>query len=122
MLREVVSSLRSTKASRDPVALFRQLSHQYASSSAPASKADTPSQTSPAVDTLRQRLAAGMACSVIQAAATQGLKTLGPSTGRLYSNVERCDAGPDFFDFTSAQADDSYSVRAPSWKVSSSST
>ena len=76
MLREVVSSLRSTKTSRDPVALFRQLSHQYASSSAPASKADTPSQTSPAVDTLRQRLAAGMACSVIQATVTERLKRL----------------------------------------------
>lgn len=58
MLRELAASLRP-RASRDPVALFRQLSHQYASSSAPAPDTGTPSQSSGAVDTLRQRLAAG---------------------------------------------------------------
>ena len=59
MLREAASSLCRSTARRDPVALFRQLSQQYASSSAPAPQADPSSVGTGAVDQLRQRLAAG---------------------------------------------------------------
>ncbi|KAL0026426.1 hypothetical protein WJX79_009062 [Trebouxia sp. C0005] len=57
MLREAASSLCRNTVRRDPVAIFRQLSHQYASSSAPAPQVST--ESTAAVDELRQRLASG---------------------------------------------------------------
>ena len=59
MLRELAGSLCRGSARRDPVALFRQLSHQYASSSAPATQASGETQRAATVDALRQRLAEG---------------------------------------------------------------
>ena len=59
MLREVAGSLRRGSAGRDPVALFRQLSHQYASSSAPSTQASSGTERTASVDALRQRLADG---------------------------------------------------------------
>ncbi|DBA81943.1 hypothetical protein WJX77_006139 [Trebouxia sp. C0004] len=57
MLREAASSFCRNTVRRDPVAIFRQLSHQYASSSAPAPRVST--ESTAAVDELRQRLASG---------------------------------------------------------------
>ena len=57
MLREAASSLGRNTVRRDPVAVFRRLSHQYASSSAPAPQVS--SESTAAVDELRQRLASG---------------------------------------------------------------
>ncbi|KAL3142798.1 sphingosine N-acyltransferase subunit lip1 [Trebouxia sp. C0009 RCD-2024] len=59
MLRELAGSLRRGNAGRDPVALFRQLSHQYATSSAPSAQASSGAERTASVDALRQRLADG---------------------------------------------------------------
>lgn len=61
MLRELAGSLRRGNAGRDPVALFRQLSHQYATSSAPSAQASSGAERTASVDALRQRLADGEA-------------------------------------------------------------
>lgn len=59
MLREVTGALRRGSAGRDPVALFRQLSHQYATSSAPSAQTPSGAERTASVDALRQRLADG---------------------------------------------------------------
>lgn len=75
MLREAASAFRCKKASRDPIALFRQLSQQYASSPAPIVQTNKTKEPSPAVDALRQRLAAGESSQAFyhQACAAQQL-------------------------------------------------
>lgn len=110
MLRELAGSLRRGSAGRDPVALFRQLSHQYASSSTPSAQSPSSTQRTASVDALRQRLADGEQ-QVLGGRVCSDISSL------LRHNVGRhVYAGPGLFDFTSGD-DASYSVPAPSWKV-----
>lgn len=110
MLRELAGSLRRGSAGRDPVALFRQLSHQYASSSAPSTQSPNTTQRTASVDALRQRLADGEQ-------QLQGSRVCSEMFSLQRHNFGRhVSAGPGLFDFTSGN-DVSYSVPAPSWKV-----